>query len=66
MSYINCPPCVRHNPSLIEGGPPKRSTVTRMIFLEEVSAMQMKEQSGRRPERIRMIAKTVELFGIPS
>jgi hypothetical protein len=37
-----------------------------MIFLEEVSAMQMKEQSGRRPERIRMIAKTVELFGIPS
>jgi hypothetical protein len=37
-----------------------------MIFLKEVSAMQMEEQSGRRPERIRMIAKTVELFGIPS
>jgi hypothetical protein len=37
-----------------------------MSLLQEVSAMQMEEQSGRRQERIRMMVKTVELFGITS
>jgi hypothetical protein len=52
MSHIICPPCVVH--TLTGDRSPSKEATTRMSLLQEVSAMQMEEQSGRRQERIRM------------